>query len=184
MACSSNYPPQWYNHVFPSNLNSDEVNLFACRSDCSKISIPLGLQLSHYVYTITVGGLSSLWASLFPSNVCYGDWDVQNTPPQPRYASAKQVGCFNHRVVTWLQTNLTVVMRSSLLVLKTNYIRQPKRQLPSSSYQPQYTDNPQNICEGVFTNAIESCSKELPCSQCVSKWFLTDVLKVVSVLWL
>ena len=27
--------------------------------------------------------------------------------------------------------------------------------------QPQYnTDNPQNICEGVITNAFQSCSKE------------------------
>ena len=30
--------------------------------------------------------------------------------------------------------------------------------------QPQYTDNPQKICEGVTTNALQSCSKELFCS--------------------
>ena len=30
--------------------------------------------------------------------------------------------------------------------------------------QPQYTDNPQNICEGVITNALQSCSKERSCS--------------------
>ena len=39
------------------------------------------------------------------------------------------------------------------LVLKTNCRRQPKRQLPSLSY------NPQNICEGVITSALQSCSK-------------------------
>ena len=27
--------------------------------------------------------------------------------------------------------------------------------------QPQHTDNPQNICEGVITNALQSCSKEV-----------------------
>ena len=27
--------------------------------------------------------------------------------------------------------------------------------------QPQYTDNAQNICEGVITNALQSSSKEL-----------------------
>jgi len=30
--------------------------------------------------------------------------------------------------------------------------------------KPQYTDNFQNICEGVLQNAFQSCSKELPCS--------------------
>ena len=30
--------------------------------------------------------------------------------------------------------------------------------------QPQYTGNPQNIYEGVITNAIQNCSKELPWS--------------------
>ena len=28
---------------------------------------------------------------------------------------------------------------------------------------PQYAENPQNICKGVFTNALQSCSKELSC---------------------
>ena len=42
--------------------------------------------------------------------------------------------------------------------------------------QPQYTDNPQNICDGVITNALPSCSKEPD--------EVTDVMRVVSVLWL
>ena len=47
----------------------------------------------------------------------------------------KQVSCFNHRVVTMVTDKLRrLVMRSSLLVLNTNCIRQPRRQLPSSSY--------------------------------------------------
>ena len=32
--------------------------------------------------------------------------------------------------------------------------------------QPQYTDNPLNICEGIITNALQICSKELSCLQC------------------
>ena len=43
--------------------------------------------------------------------------------------------------------------------------------------QLQYTDNPQNICEGVVTNALQICSKE-------PDEGITDVLRVVSVLWL
>ena len=44
-------------------------------------------------------------------------------------------------------------------------LKNSERELPSSSYNhAQYTDKPQNICEGVITNAIQSCSKELPCS--------------------
>ena len=47
----------------------------------------------------------------------------------------KQVGCFNHRVVTTVADKLK---RSGYdrfaLVLETNCIRQPNRQLPSSSY--------------------------------------------------
>ena len=44
--------------------------------------------------------------------------------------------------------------------------------------QPQYTDSPQNICEGVITNALQSCSKELLCKQVICCY------DVVSVLWL
>ena len=45
-------------------------------------------------------------------------------------------------------------------VLETNCIRQPNRQLPSSSYST-CTNNPQNIYEGVITNALQTCSKEV-----------------------
>ena len=31
--------------------------------------------------------------------------------------------------------------------------------------QPQYTNNPQNIYEGVITNALQSCSKEVVANQ-------------------
>ena len=43
--------------------------------------------------------------------------------------------------------------------------------------QPQYTDNPQNICEGVITNTLQICSKELSCKQVICCFD-------VSVLWL
>ena len=50
----------------------------------------------------------------------------------------------------WLQTN----WRDSgyerfALLFRTNYIRQPNRQLPTSSYNHNtLADNPQNTCEG------------------------------------
>ena len=47
-------------------------------------------------------------------------------------------------------------MGSLLVSDESNCIRQPNRQLPSSSYNH---DIPQNICEGVITNALQSCSK-------------------------
>ena len=66
----------------------------------------------------------------------------------------------------WLQTNWRDCNYERFaLVLKTNCIRQPKGRLPSSSYNHNTcTDNPQNICEGVITNALQSCIKELSCS--------------------
>ena len=42
--------------------------------------------------------------------------------------------------------------------------------------QPQYTDNHQNICEGVIANALQSCSKD-------PDEGITDVMRVVGVLW-
>ena len=47
------------------------------------------------------------------------------------------------------------------MVLETNCIRQPNRQLPSLSYNHNTLTNPQNIYEGVITNALQSCSKEV-----------------------
>ena len=47
----------------------------------------------------------------------------------------KQVGCFNHRVVTLVADKLeTERLFTLVLVWKTNWIRQPKKQLPSFSY--------------------------------------------------
>ena len=48
----------------------------------------------------------------------------------------------------WLQT-----VRGLHLVLKTNCIRQPTEAAAQFILQPQYTNNPQNICEG---NALQS----------------------------
>ena len=44
----------------------------------------------------------------------------------------KQVGCFNHRVVTLVADKLET--ERCTMVWKTNWIRQPKKQLPSFSY--------------------------------------------------
>ena len=65
--------------------------------------------------------------------------------------TAKQVSGFNHRVVNpgYIQAGWRLTIT-----------RKPAVQL---ILQPQFTDNPQNICEGVITNAVQSCSKELPC---------------------
>ena len=74
----------------------------------------------------------------------------------------KQVGCFNYRVVT-----LVVYKLERQWGVKINCMRQPERQLPNSSYNHNtlnLADNPQNICEGVITNALQSCYKELSCS--------------------
>ena len=43
----------------------------------------------------------------------------------------KQVGCFNHRVVTLVADKLET--ERFTLVWKTNWIRQPKRKLPNCS---------------------------------------------------
>ena len=76
----------------------------------------------------------------------------------------RQAGCFNYnpRVVTLVAKN----WRDSgyvrfVQVLKTKLIQKEAAQF---LLQPQYTDSFQNICEGVITNAFQSCSKELPCS--------------------
>ena len=69
----------------------------------------------------------------------------------------KQLRCFNDRVATLY------------FVIKTNCIRQPERQLLQFILQPQYTDNLIN-CEEVITNALQSCSKELPSSLVACLW--------------
>ena len=52
----------------------------------------------------------------------------------------QEVGCLTTEWLPWLQT-----MGSR----------------PVHLIQPQYADSPQNICEGVITNVLHSCSKEL-----------------------
>ena len=47
--------------------------------------------------------------------------------------------------------------------------------------QPKYTDNPQNICEGVFTYALQRCSKELSCKQVIPSQML--VVNIIVVRW-
>ena len=41
-------------------------------------------------------------------------------------------------------------MRGSILVLKATCIRQPKAQLPSSSYTTKRPHNPHNICDSLI----------------------------------
>ena len=76
----------------------------------------------------------------------------------------------------WLQTN----WRDSgfALVLETNCKRKPKGQLPSLFYNHNIA-NPQNICEGVVTNAFQSCSKELLVTTCTHTILLLgDKIKI------
>ena len=100
----------------------------------------------------------------------------------------KQVGCFNIRLVTMVADKL----KSSgydrfALVWKTIYLGQLTQQLPSSSYNhniltPTVHQQPSEhqFCEGVITNALQSCRKEPSCNQMRIK----DVRRVFSVLWL
>ena len=60
-------------------------------------------------------------------------------------------------------------------VLKTNC----RGAAGQSILQPQYTHNPQNLCEGVITNALQSYSNEL--GKGITD---VDVMRVFSVLWL
>ena len=59
-----------------------------------------------------------------------------------------------------------------------NYLQKATQETAAHAVhlQPQYTNNPQNICEGVITNALQSLM-QVPDS-------FTDVLRVVSVLCL
>ena len=68
--------------------------------------------------------------------------------------TAEQVGCFNHRVVTLVADKLE---RQEVALGTQDAAAQ-------FLLQPQYTDNPQNICEWVITNALQSCSEDLSCS--------------------
>ena len=51
-------------------------------------------------------------------------------------------GCFTHGDRGY---------ESFTLLFETNCIMQPESQMPVHRIQPQYIDNPQNICEGVIT---------------------------------
>jgi len=73
------------------------------------------------------------------------------------------------------------------LVLKTSRMHKATQEVAAQFIlQPQYTDNPQNICEGI------TClhkSIEVPYGMQLWSAFVmtpsqTDVLKVVSVMWL
>ena len=47
------------------------------------------------------------------------------------------------------------------------------------SLDTEYTENLQNICEGVFTNALQSCSKKLSCKQVIpSQMFVVTIMVV------
>ena len=94
----------------------------------------------------------------------------------------KQGGCFNHRVVTMVTDKLErhcMVMRGLLLALETNYIRQPKEQLPGSSYN-------HNTLKAFITSVIPSPgyikSMKVPhCNfnlKCICNDSFTDVLRV------
>ena len=69
--------------------------------------------------------------------------------------------CFNHRVVTLVADKLET--ERFTLIWKTNWIRQPKKQLPSSSYIT--TVQWQHLWKS-YTNALQSCSKEFSCCKC------------------
>ena len=94
----------------------------------------------------------------------FGDF-VQPISQAEDCTTAKKIVVLTTEWLAWLQTSC----RDSgyerfALVYESNCIRQPNRHF---IFQPQTTDNPQNICEVVTTNALHSCSKELSCSYSV-----------------
>ena len=88
----------------------------------------------------------------------------------------KQVGYFNHRVVTLVADKLE---RQWLWVLKTNYIWQHKRQLPSSSYN----HNTLNICEGTICSLLQLWSA-IAITPSQMFWGLSVCLCTFKLLWL
>ena len=89
--------------------------------------------------------------------------------------TAKKVGCFNHRVVTLVADNCDYERFALLLETNSQFIRKPHYNhstlktlitsvLPSPGYQ------------------LPACTKSI--LKCICNDSFTDVLKVVSVLWL
>ena len=76
----------------------------------------------------------------------------------------KQICCFDHRVVTmvvvklWLWDSYYGIIAFGNRKASAGMCKQPGS---VHITQPQYTDNPQNICEGIFTNALQSCCNSL-----------------------
>ena len=104
-------------------------------------------------YKTTTNDLMLLATSMLWDKVTSILWDLEQLL-LTNHMLLKQVGCFNHRVVA-----LKLEWQWLLEGWNTNCLRQPERQLASFMLQPQYTDNLQNICEGIITNALQSCSK-------------------------
>ena len=102
------------------------------------------------------------------SHLCLVEWNLNVISSTDMKCSTKTSWLFNHRVFTMVADKLKgqwLWEVRSWAPLLANCLRQPERQLPQFILQPQCTDNPQNICEGVITNALQSCSKEL-----VTRW--------------
>ena len=95
-----------------------------------------------------------------PSGLHY---ELENGATVEKSTLQKQVGCFNPQSGYYgcRQAEETVVMRGSLLGLKTNCIRQPKRQLSSSSYNHNKLTTLRTSVKESLQNALQSCSKEL-----------------------
>ena len=93
-------------------------------------------------------------------------------------ALQKQVGCFNHRVVTMVADKLKRMWLDERFALEIR-IKQPKGQLPSSSYN-------HNTLKTLRTSLIPSSGYKFLTAtmKCICNDFFTDVLRAVSVLWL
>ena len=87
-----------------------------------------------------------------------------------------KVGCFNHKVVTMVADKLERQWYCNCIHKAT------WEAAAQFILQPQRTVNPQNICERVTTNALQSCSKD---ALNASRWLSHRCsLRVVGVLWL
>ena len=82
---------------------------------------------------------------------------------QELYHCKKKVGCFNLRMVTLVADKLERQWLREVYFGMEDW-RFTQDAAAHFLLQPQYTNNPQNICEWVITNALQSCGKDLSCS--------------------
>ena len=115
-----------------------------------------------------------VWSIASPTDQSYSSYHAY-TSLSMHISLQKQVGCFNHRVVTMVADKLKRHwLRGLLLVFKPKCIKQPNKQLPSSSYK----HNTPTTLRIYVKESLQMHFKVYPGEGS------TDVMRVFSVLWL